>query len=107
MVALTAKAQEIIHRLVDQAEGEVTGLRIIVDQGGCSGLQYMLGLETSARTDDRIYDFGDVKVFVDPHSLPIIDGLQIDFIESLETSGFIFDNPNARDVCSCGKSFSS
>ena len=106
MVALTENAQHTLRRLVANAEPGINGLRIIVDTGGCSGLQYTLGLEKSACEGDRVYDYGDLKVYVDPQSLPIVDGMSVDFVESIEASGFMFDNPNAKDVCSCGKSFS-
>lgn len=105
MVALTENAQLTLRRLVANAEPGTNGLRIIVDTGGCSGLQYTLGLEKSACEGDRVYDYGDLKVYVDPQSLPIVDGMSVDFVESIEASGFMFDNPNAKDVCSCGKSF--
>lgn len=105
MVALTDKAQETLKRVLASTDTGADGLRITVDAGGCSGLQYMLNLETGAVDGDRIYDFGAVKVYVDARSQPVVDGLSIDFVEGLETSGFVFDNPNAKDVCSCGKSF--
>ncbi len=106
MVALTEKAQDTLRRLIEKAGGGTNGLRIMVDQGGCSGLQYSLGLEKTMCDGDRVYEFGDVKVYVDRQSLPIVDGVNVDFVESVEASGFVFDNPNAKDVCSCGKSFS-
>lgn len=106
MVALTDNAQQTLRRLVASAEPGTNGLRIFVDAGGCSGLQYTLGLEKSACEGDRVYDYGDIKVYVDPQSLPIVDGMSVDFVESIEASGFMFDNPNAKGVCSCGKSFS-
>jgi iron-sulfur cluster assembly protein len=107
MVALTAKATSAIRRLIESDRAGALGLRVMVEQGGCSGLQYMLGLETEASAGDEIYDFDGVKVFVDPESLPIVDGMRIDFVESLEKSGFVFDNPKAADVCSCGRSFAA
>ena len=88
-------------------EQAALGLRVMVEQGGCSGLQCMLGLETGASAGDEIYYFDGVKVFVDPESLPIVDGMRIDFVESLEKSGFVFDNPKAADVCSCGRYFAA
>jgi len=106
MVALTDRAQDTLRRLVANAEFGTNGLRIMVDTGGCSGLQYTLVLEKSACEDDRVYDFGDVKVYVDPRSQPVVDGMNVDFVEGVEASGFVFDNPNAKDVCSCGKAFS-
>lgn len=106
MVVLTDKAQDTLRRLIGNAEAGTDGLRIMVDSGGCSGLQYTLSLEKSECDGDHVYDFGDVKVYVDPSSQPIVDGLNVDFVEGVEASGFVFDNPNAKDVCSCGKSFS-
>ncbi|MGF1640073.1 MAG: HesB/IscA family protein [Rhodospirillales bacterium] len=106
MVALTEKARETLQRLVANAEPGTNGLRIMVETGGCSGLQYRLGLEKAACDGDRVYEIGPVKVYVDARSLPIVDGLHVDFVEGVEASGFVFDNPNARDMCSCGKSFS-
>ena len=106
MVELSERAQDTLRRLVAKAEAGTNGLRIMVDAGGCSGLQYALGLEKAACDGDRVYTFGDIKVYVDSRSQPIVDGLHIDFVEGVEASGFVFDNPNAKDVCSCGKSFS-
>lgn len=102
---MTEKATDVVRKLIDGSEEGVTGLRIMVDQGGCSGLQYMLGLERNAEPGDEIYDFSGVKVFVDARTLPVIYGMKVDFIETLDRSGFVFDNPNAGDVCSCGRSF--
>jgi iron-sulfur cluster assembly protein len=107
MVALTNKAAAAVKRLIQNDGGGAVGLRLMVEQGGCSGLQYLLGLETQASAGDEVYDFSGVKVFVDPESLPIVDGLRIDFVESIDKSGFVFDNPKAADVCSCGRSFAA
>jgi iron-sulfur cluster assembly protein len=107
MLALTQKATAAIRRLIESDGRRALGLRVMVEQGGCSGLQYMLGLETKAGAGDEIYDFDGVKVFVDPESLPIVDGMRIDFVETVQKSGFVFDNPNAADVCSCGRSFAA
>ncbi|TVR99927.1 MAG: iron-sulfur cluster assembly accessory protein [Rhodospirillales bacterium] len=105
MVALTDAATTVIKRLVAGSKEGVDGLRIMVEHGGCSGLQYMLGLESRADPGDEVYEFDGVRVYVDAHSLPIVHGMQVDFVETLEQSGFVFDNPNVGDVCSCGKSF--
>ena len=55
--------------------------------------------------DDVVVQSGDVRLFIDPDSQPLLSGLRIDFVESLQGSGFTFDNPNAASMCSCGKSF--
>jgi iron-sulfur cluster assembly protein len=107
MVALSETARTAIRRLVDDDNDGATGLRIMVEQGGCAGLQYMLGLEKSAHAGDEVYEFDGVRVFVDPFSLPIVHGMHVDYVESVEASGFVFDNPNVGAACSCGKSFSS
>lgn len=105
MVALTDKAIDVVRQLIARSSDGATGLRVMVEQGGCAGLQYSLGLEKGPVAGDEVYDLSGVHIFVDPQSLPIVDGLRIDFIEDLEKSGFVFDNPNARGTCSCGKSF--
>ena len=105
MVALTDKATNVVRNLIASSEEGATGLRIMVEQGGCSGLQYMLGLERSAAPGDEVYDFSGVKIYVDRDSLPIIHNMKVDFVETLDRSGFVFDNPTVGDVCSCGRSF--
>ena len=107
MVALTDKAVGMIERLIAESADGTCGLRIMVEPGGCAGLQYLLGLESAAMDGDEVYEAGPVKVFVDPHSLPIIHGTQIDYVEGLESSGFVFDNPNVTNACSCSKSFNA
>lgn len=107
MVALSKTARAVIRRLVDESSGCAIGLRIMVEQGGCAGLQYKLGLESAAHAGDEVYEFDGVCIFVDPFSLPIVHGMTIDFIEGVEASGFVFDNPNVGSTCSCGKSFAS
>lgn len=107
MVALTENARKTLQRLLERADTGADGLRIMVDVGGCSGMQYTLGLEKDIVEGDRVYEFDGVKVYVDPRSQPVVEGLQIDFVEDVEASGFVFENPNAKDVCSCGKSFAS
>ena len=106
MVALSDTARTAIQRLMTDDSG-AGGLRIMVEQGGCSGLQYMLSIETAAQADDEVFEFAGVRVFVDPISLPILRGMTVDFIDTVESSGFTFDNPNVGNLCSCGKSFSS
>ena len=107
MVALTETATSVIRRLLARNRNGATGLRIMVEQGGCAGLQYKLGLDKAAHADDQVYDFDGVQIFVDPYTLPIIDEMTVDFVDDVEQSGFIFDNPKAGATCSCGKSFAS
>jgi iron-sulfur cluster assembly protein len=82
------------------------GLRIAVNGGGCSGYQYSVKLESSIAEDDQCHLVDGVKIIVDPASAPLLDGLTVDYFDSLTSSGFKFDNPNAKASCGCGTSFS-
>ena len=83
------------------------GLRLGVLGGGCSGLSYLFKFDTKPRATDKVYEFGDVKVFVDPKSMIYLDGMTLDWKDSLIQSGFEFDNPNATKSCGCGTSFTA
>jgi len=107
MITLTDSAVTAVGRFIANSDKPTGGLRIEVTDGGCSGLSYGLRLEESAGGEDTVIDCGAVKVFVDPTSLPKLDGMSIDFVDSLEGSGFKFTNPNAVKSCACGSSFST
>lgn len=107
MVTLTDSAIQAVNRFISGSDGAASGLRIQVTGGGCSGFQYGMKLEPAAAADDTVVEYGDVKVFIDPASLPMISGAVVDFVDSLEGSGFKFTNPNAKSACSCGSSFSA
>jgi iron-sulfur cluster assembly protein len=89
-----------------QKEGKSTGaLRVYVTGGGCSGLSYGLALEDQVGDDDIVVEAYDVKVLVDAFSAKYLKGSKIDYLESLEGSGFKIDNPNVTSSCACGHSF--
>ncbi len=94
-------------RRLKQAENqpEGHGLRLGVKGGGCSGLSYELKF-TEPREKDRVFAFGDVRVFVDPKSYVYLKGIRLDFQGGLKGKGFVFVNPNATGSCGCGESFS-
>jgi iron-sulfur cluster assembly protein len=81
------------------------GLRLGVQGGGCSGMSYSVRFETQPRERDRIFQFGDVRVFVDPKSFVYLHGMTLDWKETLMQRGFVFVNPNAQKTCGCGSSF--
>ena len=89
---------------ISPAEG---GLRLGVQGGGCSGLSYNIRFDTQPRERDRIYQFEDVRVFVDPKSFIYLHGMILDYEETLLRQGFNFVNPNSTKSCGCGSSFSS
>lgn len=82
------------------------GLRVSVVGGGCSGFQYSLGLDASARDDDIVVEQDGVKLFVDPISQQYVHGTMLDYVNGLHGAGFKFVNPNASRTCGCGSSFS-
>jgi len=88
---------------ISAAEG---GLRLGVQGGGCSGLSYSIRFDTQPRERDRIFNFGDVRIFVDPKSFIYLHGMVLDYEETLMHQGFVFQNPNAKKSCGCGTSFS-
>lgn len=107
MITLTENAVKAVKRFIKGSDSAATGLRIQITGGGCSGLQYSLKLEEKENPDDTVIAYGNVKVFVDPQSLTQIDGTIVDFVDSLEGSGFKFTNPNATKSCACGSSFAA
>ena len=106
MLNLTESAQAAVNRFVTGAEEPVSGLRIAVTGGGCSGMQYSMALEKESSGDDTIVECGDIQVFIDPQSLPLLQDVTVDFLDTMEGSGFKFVNPNATNTCGCGSSFS-
>jgi len=82
------------------------GLRLGVMGGGCSGLSYSIKFDTQPRERDRIFEFDGVRVFVDPKSFVYLNGMTLDYEETLMRQGFNFINPNSTRSCGCGSSFS-
>ena len=106
MITLTESAQTAIRRFIQGSEKPVAGLRVMVTGGGCSGMQYGMRLEEQAGENDQVVEYGDINVYVDPESAPLLEGVTVDFVDGMEGSGFKFENPNASHSCGCGKSFS-
>lgn len=96
-----SKVKEIM-----QSEGKADwGLRVEAIPGGCAGFTYNMEFEKSQREGDTVQEENGVKVFVDPMSRQMLHGAKINFMDGLQGSGFVFDNPNAKSGCGCGKSF--
>jgi iron-sulfur cluster assembly protein len=105
-VTLTEGAKKEIRKLISQQElGENYGLRLGVEGGGCSGMNYVLGFDQQ-KDGDQEYLIDDIKVYMHKaHGLYLI-GMQVDFQDGLNARGFTFSNPNASSTCGCGTSFS-
>ncbi len=107
-INITEKALEHIRGVmqkegIDPAQG---GLRLGVQGGGCSGLSYNVRFDTQPRERDRIFEYGEIRVFVDPKSFIYLSGMTVEWEETLMHRGFVFQNPNAKKSCGCGSSFS-
>lgn len=105
MVTLTEAASRKLGEILAQQPEGVLGLRLSVQQGGCSGYSYGMSFADSQAPDDWVGEFGGVKVFVDPSSAPVLQGVEVDWVETLQATGFAIRNPNAVRSCGCGKSF--
>jgi len=100
-----AKIRSVLQKEgISPAEG---GLRLGVQGGGCSGLSYNIRFDTQPRERDRVFQFEDVRVFVDPKSFIYLQGMTLDYQETLMQQGFVFVNPNSTKSCGCGSSFSA
>lgn len=99
MVTITTRAAEMMHAALEQEDITDHGLRLVAQKGGCgcSGPAYGLFPEAEHGPEDTVFTEGSVSVFVDPDSLPLVDGATIDFVEHPEQgAGFTIQNPNAE-----------
>jgi iron-sulfur cluster assembly protein len=106
-VTLTERAQEKVKEILNMQDPKPAGLRIAVVGGGCSGFSYSMAFENAPNMLDKTYNYGDLKVYVDQASMLYLDGAEVDYVETLEGSGFKFSNPNVKSTCGCGSSFSA
>ena len=107
-IVITEKALARIRVVManENISREQGGLRLGVQGGGCSGLTYNVRFDSKARVRDRVYDYDGVHVFVDPKSYIYLEGMVLDWEETLLQRQFVFKNPNASKSCGCGTSFS-
>jgi len=105
MITVTDTATRKIAEVMSQQTEPVFGLRLAVYAGGCSGHEYGMMLAPEAEAGDWVGEFDGVKVLVDPQSAAFLDGAKVDYVETLQASGFTITNPNAAKGCGCGRSF--
>jgi iron-sulfur cluster assembly accessory protein len=105
MIALTEAAAGKVRELLEQEGRSDIALRVAVQPGGCSGLRYAMYLDDELADSDVAAEQFGVRVVVDRMSVPYLQEAKIDFIDSLEQSGFTIDNPMAQGSCACGHSF--
>lgn len=118
--AITALPEGFVLTITEPAVGEVrkflaaddvpletAGLRVSVLPGGCSGFKYSLNIEDNPVEDDIIADIAGVRVFIDAFSAQYLNGVTIDYVTSMQGSGFTFNNPGSTGGCGCGSSFAA
>lgn len=106
---LTDKAAAEVRKFIEaeQVPVETAGLRVGVLPGGCSGFKYSLNIEEQPLEDDMVTEVNGVRVFVDGFSAQYLTGITVDYVTSMQGSGFTFHNPNATGGCGCGSSFTA
>src|SRR4051812_49765697 len=106
LVTLTERAAAKVSGIMaEEPAGDAEVLRIAIQGGGCSGFEYALGFDRGAQEGDHELEFHGVRVVVDPFSAPYLKGSTIDFLGTLQESGFKIDNPNVSSACGCGSGF--
>ena len=104
-LTLTPKAVEMVKEAMTRESLTGYGIRVGVVGGGCSGFQYSMDFENAERDGDAVYETDGLKLFVDPMSSMYLQGVSVDYVVGLQGAGFKFNNPNARNTCGCGQSF--
>ncbi len=105
-ITLTPAAAAHVSNMLNK-RGQGIGLRVATKKSGCTGFAYVVDYADALAEADRVFDSHGVKVVVDGDSLQLLDGMEIDFVRNnLLNQGFEFRNPNVKDMCGCGESFS-
>ena len=103
-ITLTEKAAQRVEKYLE-SRGKGVGLKFAVKTTGCSGMAYVLEFADEIPSDDHIFESQGIKIMVDPKSQIYIDGTELDFAREGLNEGFQFNNPNVKDSCGCGESF--
>lgn len=103
-VNLTDKAASKVKSLLEKENKQGYGLRLGIISGGCSGYMYEVGLEKSAKENDKVFEDKGVKIFMNEESIAFMKSSTVDYIESLQNAGFKINNPNVKTSCGCGHS---
>ncbi len=106
MLQLTDRAVDKIQHLLEADNKKGYGLRVAVQGGGCSGFQYGMSWESEQKPNDHVLEFNGLKVYLDAMSDMYLEEVKIDYVDSLQESGFKIENPKATGSCGCGSSFS-
>ena len=103
-ITLTEVAAQHINEFLEN-RGNGVGLRLGVKTTGCSGMAYVIEFADEIHKEDKVFKDHGINVIIDPKSLIYLDGTEVDFVREGLNEGFKFNNPNAKDECGCGESF--
>jgi iron-sulfur cluster insertion protein len=106
MITITENVDTKVSEILQEEGNAEAGLRVFVQGGGCSGMQYGFTLETEQNEDDFVIEQQGVKYIIDAMSMQYLEGAVIDYKEDLQGANFMISNPNAQTSCGCGSSFS-
>lgn len=105
-IQLTEAAAERVRTMLEK-RGEGVGLRLGTRKSGCSGFAYVVDYADEIGDDDQVFECHGVKVVINSKSMPMLDGMELDYVrQNALNEGFEFNNPNVKDSCGCGESFS-
>jgi len=105
-INMTPTAVAKVKEIMAQQNPVPAGLRVGVVGGGCSGFSYSMSFENGAGMMDKVINVDGLQVYVDATSMMYLNGVTVDYVETLEGAGFKFENPNVKSTCGCGSSFS-
>jgi iron-sulfur cluster assembly protein len=106
-IHLTPSAVKEVKRLIQLEKRGDMALRVGIKGGGCSGMTYTMSFQSEMGPHDQVFEVDGLRVVVDAKSALYLKGTTLDFIDTLQESGFKFTNPNAKESCGCGTSFSA
>ncbi|MBX3457617.1 MAG: iron-sulfur cluster assembly accessory protein [Candidatus Paracaedibacteraceae bacterium] len=104
-LTMTESAKQRVRDLMSQRETPAVGIRIGIKTKGCSGMSYTMEFADQASPFDEVVTIDDITLMIDPKAIMFILGTEMDYIEETLHSGFVFNNPNEKGRCGCGKSF--
>ena len=103
---VTEAAAAELQRAMEAQGKQGLALRIAALPGGCAGMQYGLSLDSEEQLGDEEFESGGIRLVIGRQDLPLVTGMQVDYVQSVSGSGFKVENPNASESCGCGSSFS-
>ena len=105
LLRITDEAVEKAQEIKEEKDLQEYGVRIYIQQGGCSGYSYGMQFDDEVGDDDLVVEEDGVEFIVDESSAEYIWGSEVDYVESLQSTGFDINNPKAKSTCGCGESF--